>query len=104
MTQRIIDSELFQAIFQMVDKDNEDSYLISRLHRVAKVKEITNNSLQITFINGWKVILLNELDVYYLITDRISIYINDDTFTSKMSSDRIFFYLNRILDLVIYGR
>jgi hypothetical protein len=104
MTERTIGSELFQAVFQMVEKDNEENYLLSRLRKVANVKHLASNVLQVSFINGWIIQIINDLDVYYLCTDRASVYCNEDNFTSKLSSDRISFYLNRILDIVMYGR
>jgi hypothetical protein len=104
MTERNVGSELFQAVFQMVEKDEEEDRLVTRLRKVSKVKYLAPNVVQLSFINGWELQIINDLEVYYLCTDRPSIYCNDENFTSKLSSDRVSFYLNRVLDLVMYGR
>ena len=104
MSDHIVDTELFQAVFRMVEKENEDTYLFSRLKNKAEVLEAGINSFIIKFQGGIDILITNDLDVYYLNTFSNEVYCNGDTPETKLSGDRVSFYLNRILDLTMYGR
>ena len=104
MSDHMIGSELFQAVFQMVEKDNEDNYLLSRLKKKAEVLPVGIDSFIIKFSDTLQILLFKEIDVYYLDTYIPNLYCNGDTKETKMSGDRVIFYLNRALDLVMYGR
>lgn len=104
MSEHIVNTDLFQAVFQLVEKENEDNYLFTRLKKNAEVLEAGTNSFIIKFHNGISLLILKELDVYYLNTFSSEIYCNGEGPETKLSGDRIFFYLNRALDLVVYGR
>jgi hypothetical protein len=102
MTNHIVDTDLFQAVFRMIELENESNYLVNRLLKKAKLTELSPNSFSLTF-EGMKVVLVSDLEIYHLIGPKI-IYCNREDETTKLSEDRVYFYLNRILDLVMYGR
>ena len=103
MSNHIVDVDLFQEVFKIVEIENEDSHLFSRLKKNCKVTEVNANTFTIEFKGDVKATIVNDLDVYYLDTNG-KVYCNSEGPTTKLSGDRIAFYLNRILDLVIYGR
>jgi hypothetical protein len=104
MSNHIIDAGLFQAVFQMIEKDNEDNRLFSRLEKKAIIKMTAPNTISIVFNCGVYAEIVNELDVFYLHTLLEGVYCNEEDCFTKMSVDRVIFYLNRILDLIMYGR
>jgi hypothetical protein len=104
MSERKVGSDLFHAVFQMVEKSNLEDYLISRLRKVSTVSILSPDSVEITFANGWKATLINDLEVYYLDINHEYVYCNGESASSKLSDDRVSFYLNRVLDIVMYGR
>jgi hypothetical protein len=104
MSDHIVDTVLFQAVFQMVEKENEDSYLFSRLKKKAEIVAVGINSFLLKFQGDIEILITNDLDVYYLKTFADKVYCNGEDGNTKLSGDRVSFYLNRILDLVIYGR
>lgn len=104
MSDHIVDTDLFQAVFQMVEKESEDSYLASRLKKNADILQLDANTFAIEFKDNTIISIKNDLDVYYLFSTKPNVYCNGEDSSSKLSGDRISFYLNRILDLVMYGR
>ena len=103
MATKSVDVDLFQAVFRMVELENEDTYLLKRLRENAVISEEGVGRITIDFPGTIRITIINDLDTYRLLAPEI-LYCNQEDHTSKLSADRIYFYLNRLMDLVMYGR
>jgi hypothetical protein len=104
MSNHIVDTDLFQAVFRMIEKENEDQYLVKTLAEKAVITQLEPEVFSLNFGNGFIVSIVGDLEIYRLISTNPLVYCNGEDESTKLSGDRVYFYLKRILDLVRYGR
>jgi hypothetical protein len=104
MSNHIVDTDLFQAVFRMIEKENEDSYLVKKLGERAEIVQLDPEAFALDFGNGFLISIKGDLEVYHIHSTNPLVYCNNEDATTKLSGDRVYFYLKRILDLVMFGR
>lgn len=99
-------SETLRALFQLIEKEKQDKKLSELLSAQTKSLALNyegdRNAINLLFNNGITItIFFNDLDGFKIIISDNKLYQNEDTDMSKISNDRICFYL-KILAEHIY--
>ena len=102
---RALDTDLFQAVCQVIEKEGEDEKLIEKLKKYCiTIPEEFNNILSLEFFNGFRCSISYKEDYFCLLLDYEDNYYIGESCLTKMSSDRIYYYLNSFINVALYGR
>ena len=92
-----VNGELLASLFQAMEEDKQDVRLFRLLSKtITKVEATGNDAFTLTFINGVRVTLIYIFDHYLMIISDVSMYENNDTPSTKLSGDRVLYYLSQI--------
>lgn len=96
---KLIDGKLIQAIFLLGETEIENKKLLERLNKSVHASLVTESEKVIIIFNYGTIMIINQVDNIFRISfNKEELYCNEDNNKSKISSDRLAFYLKRVMD------
>jgi hypothetical protein len=97
--QLVFDDVVLKAIFLLEEEDGENEALVARLKDKVLWATFSYNTLHLGFSDNKKVTITKYDEYFKLGSSLDSLYEIDENYDTKMSIDRIYYYLNRIMNL-----
>jgi hypothetical protein len=102
---RTLNTDLFYQVCQIIEQEGEDQKLLEKLKKYSVIlSEHFENIITLQFFTGFQCSISFNGEWYNLLLDSEDDYHLGERCNTKMSPDRIYFYLNQFINTALYGR
>ncbi|UOF79390.1 hypothetical protein [Caudoviricetes sp.] len=94
--ERLVESNIIKGVFQLIEEEEENISLYQYLKRSLKQSVKIKDGYFLMFLNGISISITKCLDFYNLDISNELMYDCGEDRTTKISQDRMCYYLNKI--------